>query len=134
MLKVTQLEFLVRGMPECMLLFLAAYAIKKSPINKKKYFISVIIMAVTVYFIRLLPISYGVHTILSLFLFIILSVYINKIDLTTSIKAGIITFIIQIISEIINVGVIKFVLNKNINDIFSHPTLKILYGVPSTLI
>ena len=134
MIKLTIFEFFIRGIPESILFIFTAYAISKTTINYKKCLLSGIILAVIGFVTRYLPINYGVHTILNLFAFIILSYNINKIDLVKAIKAGAISMFLQSLCELINIGIIQFLFKQDMDYILSVPKLKTLYGIPSLLI
>ena len=134
MLKLSWLEFFVRAIPEAFLLVFSTYALSKTFINKKKYLISSIFVAIIGSIIRILPINFGVHTIIFLIMFIAVAVSINKIDITKSIKASIMAIILQFICEGINVFIIQFVFGLDINVIFKNPSLKTLYGIPSLIL
>ncbi|EQB88606.1 hypothetical protein J2Z44_003494 [Clostridium punense] len=132
--KLTFIEFFFRGLPESFLFILAAYAFSKTSLNHKNYIFSSIILAIAGFITRALPIHYGVHIILNLFIFIILAHNVNKIDLVKSITIAIITVVIQCISELINIIIIQFVFKQDLNYVLSIPKLKILYGMPSLFI
>lgn len=134
MLKLTWVEFFARDIPEAFLFIFAAYAFSKNAINIKKYLLSSVLLAVMVYFIRLLPIQYGVNTILSIIVIIVIIVNINQIDTIKSIKAVVITVILEFICEGINIFIIQSILKLNMNYIFNNAVLKILYGIPSLLL
>ena len=134
MLKITLLEFFVRGLPEAFLIIFAAYAFSKNAVNMKKYLLSSGLLAIMVYLIRLLPIQFGVNTILSIIVIIVITVNINRIDIIKSIKAVVIAVILELVCEGINVFIIQDIIRADINYIFSDPTLKILYGIPSLII
>lgn len=134
MLKVTPMEFFVRGIPEAFLFFFAVYAFSKIFINIKRYIISSVLYGVMVYIVRFFPIHYGVHTIINVFIIIILAVNINKIDLIEAIRSAIMIIILQFICEGINVLIIQYVFKVDISYVFNDPALKILYGIPAVLI
>lgn len=134
MLKISFLEFLLRGLPEAFLLIFAIYTFTKSFLQKKSFLFSSLLLGVLVYLIRFLPIHYGVHTLIVIIAMITLSTYINKIDIIKSIKASIVAIILEFFSEGINVFIIQFVFKKDMNLIFSSPLQKTLYGLPSLLI
>ncbi len=133
MLKVTFLELLVRGLPEAFIMILATYTLANKKVEKKEYLISSLIMALLMYLFRMLPISYGVHTILNIFLLIFLTFSINKIDLMISIKSSILILMILFICEGLNILFIQFVLHKNLKVVFGNPISKIILGIPSTI-
>lgn len=134
MLATSCLEFLVRAIPETFLFIFAVYAFSNTRLDIKKYLLSSVLMCILGFGIRLLPIHYGVHTILVLIFIIILTININKIDTIKTIQAGIITVILQFICEAINVLIIQYVFVVQVDRVFNNPNLKILYGIPSTLI
>jgi hypothetical protein len=134
MLKISMFEFLVRGLPEAFLFVFAAYAISKTKIDYKRYLLASSLLALVVYLIRFLPIQYGVNTILNLLVIIVLMTTINKLDMITAIRTGIIIAIIEYICEGINVLIIQVIFKIDMNYIFSNPELKVLYGLPSLAI
>jgi len=134
MSKLTLLEIFVRGVPEAFLFVVAVYAFSKKAIDVKRYLLSCVVLSITGYVIRLLPIHYGANIMLNLILFIVVTVNLNKIDIIKAIQANITAMILEFICEGINVMIIQFVFNANIKYIFNDPTMKIVYGIPSLLI
>ena len=134
MLKLTLLEVFFRGLPEGLVAIFAVYAFSKTVLNIKRYLLSSIIFITAVYLIRLLPIQYGVHAILNIIVIIVLTVNINKISIIKSIKASIMTVILEFICEGINVFIIQHIFKVDIVYLLSESSLKILYGIPSLLI
>lgn len=134
MIKLTPFEFFFRGIPESILFIVVAYTFAKMHVNLRKCLISGIILAILGFVTRYLPVHYGVHTILNLFAFIILTYNINKIDLIKAITAGVCSVLLQLICELINIVIIQFVFRQDLNYILSVPKLKTLYGMPSLFI
>lgn len=134
MLRISWFEFIVRGIPEEFLFVLAVYTFSKTGINLKKYLLSGTIFWILASSIRLLPIQYGINTILSLIALIILVSYINKIDVVKAIRAGLITLIMEFVFEGINLLIIQFILKVDLNVMMNNPILKTLYGLPSIIL
>lgn len=134
MLKLTLLDIFLRGLPEEFLIIFAVYAFSKTAVNIKRYIISSLIFTIAIYFIRLLPIQYGVHIIISIIVIIVLTVNINKISIIKSIQACIMTVILEFICEGINMFIIQHVFKVDIVYMLTDPSLKILYGIPSLVI
>ena len=134
MLEVSLLELIIRGIPENLMFFMAAYAITKNTIQVKRYLFSSLLCAVIVYLIKLFPINNVAGFILNLIIFIVLAVIINKFDIIQSIKAIIIITLVEFISEGINIFVVQFILKKDLNYIMSDPIRKTMYFIPSLLI
>jgi len=134
MLKLTLLEFFLRGLPEGFLVIFAVYAFSNTAINIKKYILTSIIYVIAVCLIRLLPIQYGVHSILNIIVMIVLTVNVNKIGTIKAIQASIMAVILEFICEGINVFIIQYIFKVDIKYILTNLSLKILYGIPSLLI
>lgn len=134
MLKLLPIEFFLRLIPESFILILAAYAFSCKKPEKKLFCISSILLSVATYLIRLLPIHFGVHTIILIVIYVLISVNINKIDIIKSISAGLISSIILFLCEWINVLILTKILKLDIDFIFKPPVSKILYSLPSLVL
>lgn len=134
MLQISFPEFIIRGIPEGLIFFIAVYAFTKNVIQIKRYLLSSILYSVMVYLIRFLPIQNGADFILNLIVLIVLTVIVNKFDIIKAIKAGIIIMLLEFISEGVNIFIIQFILKKDLNAAFKDPMLKIIYTSPSLLI
>ncbi|MBU3109557.1 hypothetical protein [Clostridium gasigenes] len=133
MLKLEPIEFLFRALPESFLFILAIYSFSKTKINKNRYITSSIICGLAAFLIRMLPISYGVHTILDMGVAMLLGVIIDKVDVEKAIKSMLIVVIIEFIFEGVNILIIQNIFKADTNEVFSNPVLKTLYGIPSLI-
>ena len=134
MLKLEPIEILLRGIPEGFLYILGVYIFSKIKINRNKYITSSLITSVVICCIRFLPIDYGVHTILSILFIIFFSILYNKIDSIKATRATIITFIIQFLSEGINMLVLTSIPNLDLDYLFSNAVTKNFLGIPSLIV
>lgn len=134
MLRLHPIEFLLRAIPEGFLFVLAVYIFSKTKIDKNKYIICSVIFAISMFIIRLLPINYGVHTILSLMLLVLLTTTYNKIDVIKAMKSVLIVVLIQFLIEGINVLILTLIPSININNLFKDPITKTLVGLPSLIV
>lgn len=131
MLKLQPIEFFFRAIPEGFLFVLAVYIFSKTAIDKRKYMICSGIFAIIMFMIRLLPIEYGIHTILSLILLVVLTTMYNKIDTMKAMKSVLIIVLMQFIIEGINILILNLIPNINIDSLFKDPISKTLLGMPS---
>lgn len=127
-------ELFLRLIPEALLYIFSLYVFSRTEINIKRFMVSSVFFGIIVYLIRLLPIQYGVHTILGLIVLIIIGVQVNKIDIVKSIQASIIGVIIGLISETINILIIQYIFKMDLNYVFNDYKLKVFMGIPSILI
>lgn len=134
MLYETIVTTFFRGIPEAFMHMFAIYAFSGIDIDKNKYIKSSMILSLLLVFIRALPISYGIHTILVVMSIIGLAVLINKVSVVFAISTTIIDLIIQFIAEGINIILIERVFNRNLSEIMSRLETKMIYGIPSLII
>lgn len=111
MLKLSIVEFVARATPEAFLLIFAVYTFSNTKMNKN-YLLSSFLMLIMIFIIRSLPISYGIHTILSIMVLILLSYIINRIDVIRAVKSTIVTIILQLICEGTNIFIIQYILKR----------------------
>lgn len=133
MLRLTAFEFIVRVIPEAFVLIFAMAALSNTKLNVKRYIISSLLLGICEYGIRMLPINYGVPTILDIFIMIILMWSINKADVILAIKSSLITTIVLFISEGLNMIILNFIFKDRLEAIMINPTLKEIYGLPSLI-
>lgn len=133
MLEIQPIEFFLRAIPEGFIYLLGAYVYSGTKIDKERYIIASLTASILIYSSRFLPVVFGVHTILSILFLAILSIFYNKIDLLGAIKATIISFIIQYLSEAINVILLEIFLS-NYSELLQDPVKKSILGIPSLVI
>ncbi|OFI01556.1 hypothetical protein CLOACE_20730 [Clostridium acetireducens DSM 10703] len=133
MIELSIQEFFFRTILESFLLILAAYLLSYKSINKKLCFISAILLSLTVYLVRMLPIYYGVHTIINIMIYILLLVSINKITIIKAIPISLGISVILSMCEFINFIVIERLLKIKVS-LINNSTIKILCFMPSLLL
>lgn len=133
MLQTTFLEFLLRGIPEAILLVLSSYIFIKKKIMIIEFIKVTSILAFIAYGVRFLPINYGVHTILNVFAFLALSIIIMNNNYLAAMKNAIFIFVTQSVCEAINLLFVKSIFDIDMHTLFNDSRLKLVYGIPSTV-
>ena len=129
MLKLTWIEFFLRLIPETFILICGIHVISRKSFDIPKYIFSSIVMAILSFFIRWLPIYFGVHMIINIILSISIMVIIN-IPVIKAIYSTLLMFFILSLSEFLNMIALSL-LNINIESLSTF--LKCLVGVPSLI-
>lgn len=132
MLRLTGLEFFLRLIPESCLFILGAYVLAHTKIEKKPYFVSSILLAIGGYLVRMLPIHFGVHSILVIVLYVLLTTSLNKIPIAKAISSSMLWTIALSACESLNAFVLSF-LKFNMQIILNNPLKKVLYFMPSLI-
>ncbi|WP_251861163.1 hypothetical protein [Clostridium sp. Marseille-Q2269] len=131
MLKIGITELLIRTLPECFLIIFITQAFSNIKINKSKYLITSVLLSIIIYSIRLLPIHFGVHTILNIIVIILISTLINDITPIKAITYSLILMSSLALSEALNLYFIYKMFATNIEAILNDPLKKCIYLMPS---
>ena len=134
MFEMSLLFLIGRVIPESLLFAWAFYTLSQTKMHLKRCFLSVIIMVILSFGINLLPIHYGVHTLLTMVGLVITNIVINKISTIKLITVTFGTIIIEFICEIIDLLTLQYFFNIDTEYISSNAQLKILYGLPSLVL
>ncbi|MBF8984045.1 hypothetical protein IZY60_10900 [Lutibacter sp. B2] len=134
MLKIPLILFFIRVIPESILLILFNYIISNEKIDKKRILFSGILLGISSYIIRLLPIHFGVHTMIILMTCIFLTSKVNQINIISSIQASIISFIVLFTCDWIFALFYTNILNISFYDLFKHPIKSVAYSIPSLVL
>lgn len=132
MFKLHWIEIFLRLIPEMLLIIWGIYVIARKSINMKIYILSSIIMALVTFFVRMLPIYFGVHTFIIIIL-TICAMVITGIPIIKAIYGTLLMFLILTLSEFLNVAILNL-LNINTGIEFANATIKSVLGSPSLII
>lgn len=127
-------ELVLRTVPEGLILILAAYVFSKIKTDKNKILVSGIILGITTYLVRLLPVDFGVHTIIIIVANIILLVNINKINLFNAISSALLSMFTLVICDLANFYFIENILKISFDSLTSSILIKTLWGLPSLIL
>lgn len=132
MLGVSWIELFLRGIPEMLLMIWGIHVIARKSFDIKKCVSLSIIMSIVIFFIRKLPIYFGIHTIIMIILIIGIMVAVG-IPIITSIYGTLFMSLLFSLSEFLNMLLLKlFYTNINVNSMSS--IKKSLFGIPSLMI
>ncbi|AWI04569.1 hypothetical protein [Clostridium drakei] len=132
MLKLTWIEFFLRTIPEIFILIWGIHVISRKSFNIPKYVLSSIIISILTFFVRWLPIYFGVHMILNIILTISIMIIIG-IPLIKAIYSTLIMFFVLCLSECLNLIILNL-LNIDTNLQLLEPVEKCVLALPSLII
>ncbi|MCS4471540.1 hypothetical protein JQ038_19065 [Clostridium botulinum] len=90
-----------------------------------------LLSAVEIYWVRMLPIHFGVHIGINIIFLILLSANIGKISIKDAISYNMVMMIILSTSEFIGIFVLYNVFKINMSLIKPRSLIKIIYFIPS---
>ncbi|GIM27335.1 hypothetical protein CPJCM30710_00010 [Clostridium polyendosporum] len=133
MLKLTLFEFFLRIIPESILSVLAIYIFSFNRIKIKPLFMSSIFFAITTYLVRMLPIHFGIHTIIMTVIYSLIIIFINKISIAKSISSVLLVAIFLSICELVNMIILNL-LKIDMQLEFRDSIMKVVYTTPSLVL
>ena len=98
--------FLLKGIPEGCLVAWGMHILTDTKLEKKKFLLLSMIISLTTYLIRFLPITLGINTFLSLFVMMISYQFLYRVELskmTRVVAAAVGVLVMTAISEMLNV-------------------------------
>lgn len=134
MTKIPLTLLIIQGYPESVALIYLAYSVAGVKWETKRILWMALLYIATVFVIRSLPISFGIHGII---LIIVLTIYLNligKIDQLKALKASLISFAFLSIVEALVFKIIISITGISFEIIASNIYIRILSGYPPTFI
>ncbi|WP_236897403.1 hypothetical protein [Clostridium beijerinckii] len=132
MFKLTCIDFFFRTIPETFILIYGIHTISQKSINIHKYILSGLILSILIFFIRELPIYFGVHTEFSMVATMFTMLFVD-IPLILNIQSTFLIYLMLSLSEFVNMLLLnKAQVNTDISIL--EPLIRCLYGIPSLII
>lgn len=133
-MKIPFLALLFQGIPEQIAVVALAFVIAKIPLEWKKIVPIGAALAVSSYFLRLLPITFGVHTIIIMGLLFLLLFKFGRSNINASLIASMLSFLTLILVETLCVSILMPVFEITSEVLFTDTTVRILISWPQVLI
>lgn len=133
MLQQPLYSLFIRMIPESFFILLSICLLTNSKVNYKNIVIASILGGTGIYLTRLMPIHFGVHTILGSVIYILLSNKFNTIKTHKAIMGTLISIILLFISDILLIPLYK-ILNLPIELLMGKSLLSVLATLPSLIL
>ncbi|ATW24585.1 hypothetical protein [Candidatus Formimonas warabiya] len=133
-MKLTLWGLLFQGIPECIALVTLVFVIAKARIDWKKIVLLGVLIGCVFYVLRMLPITFGIHTIVGIGLLIFLLTFLEKIDLVRAIIAVLLGNAFLILAETVCFWGINVIFHLPWDEISNNQFLMTLTGIPQILL
>ncbi|MGI6451196.1 MAG: hypothetical protein ACOX3R_13325 [Desulfitobacteriia bacterium] len=133
-MKIPFLAFIFQGIPESIAMVTLAFVIARIPLQWKKIVFIGLIIATTSYVLRLLPITFGIHTVLLIVLFFILLLWLGSNNVNTVLIACLISNLATIISETLCLGLLMPLFGLTFDMLYENTLLRILMTLPQVIV
>lgn len=130
-MQLTWIDFFLKLIPESYIFFWGISIISNKVISKKIHIIYCILLSIAIYVVRLLPIHFGVHTIINN-IFTICLLIIAEFSINTAIRNTLLMTLLLLMGESFNIFLLK-IFNINIEIQSEMPGAVSLLFLPSLL-
>ena len=127
-------RFIFLGIPETIALVTLVFVIAKAKINWKKIIFLGVLLTCTAYLLRLIPITFGVHTLVNIGLLIFLMTYLEKVDLIRSIISVLIGYFCLIVIEAVTHMATLPIFNLSVEQVINNEFLLTVSGIPQVIL
>jgi hypothetical protein len=111
-LEIVIFEFLLGYALQGFAIVLGVFVFNRQKIVLKSYLFASVLVIIISYLVRLLPISFGVHTILNVLFLFLVCIIVLKMSAYTTIRAALLVTMILLICEMADVAVMIRILGK----------------------
>lgn len=133
-LQMSLFSLVFQGIPEQIAVAALAFVIARAELDWKKIGLVGVILAVIAYIVRLLPVTFGVHTVVLIMLLFLLVNKFGQVNLVLSIVSAIISFFVLVIVETV-IHLAFFTLAKlPVEAVLNNDILNALIGLPQILL
>ncbi|MDD4699805.1 MAG: hypothetical protein PHV07_06045 [Oscillospiraceae bacterium] len=122
-------------LPQTLANVISIYAFNKKKINDKNFWIAIIVSLSAIFCIRLLPISFGIPTVLCMVVLILFGVYLLKFSIYKTTLGVLFIFVVSALLELVTFKVITLIFGKgSLIDILDNGFTNALAGFPSSIL
>lgn len=133
-MKIPLIALILQGIPETIAVATLAFVIARIPLEWKKLVLIGVILAFTSYVLRLFPITFGIHTILSIGLLFILLIKLGRSNINTALISSLLSYLAIIITETVCVSILMPLFGVTSDVLFTNTKVRILISYPQVLV
>lgn len=124
------MRWLLQGVPECLAIATFSWMLLGRQFNARKILSIGLLQALAAYFVRLLPVSFGIHTLILVFSLAALLVYFSSGSYSRVLSVSLVTFVVLGLLELVIFALSSSLFNLTAEAILADPLLSVLMGLP----
>lgn len=134
-IRIIVFEFLLGYGLQSFAIIFGIYVFNKQKIIFKNYILASVLATFLSYLVRLLPISFGVHTILDIIFLFLIGIIVLKMPAYPTIRSVLLVIVLLIICEMLNYVIMINLLGKEkFNSIMLNPLEKVILGFLASIL
>lgn len=134
MINIPFIALIFQGIPEEIAVVTLAFVIARVSLRWSLIILIGAVLGVTAYLVRLLPIPFGVHTIVLLILLFLSLLILGKADPSSSLLASFLSYLALAVTEFLCLSLIMPICGVTPRTLLIDPVKRILLGEPSVLL
>lgn len=128
------IALIFQGIPEQIAVATLAFVISGIPLKWKKIILIGISLAFISYGVRLFPIPFGTHTLLLIIVLFLALTLLSKGDLSLSLIASLISFLLLVIFELVGVSLLMRIMGMTPETLFASTLRRTMVGESNVLL
>ncbi len=133
-MKIPLLALLFQGIPEQIAVITLALILARTRLEWKKIVLLSIILAFTAYFVRMFPITFGIHTIILIGLLFVFLIQLFQTSVIVALKSSLISMLILIIVEYVSFTILTNLFRISFDTCLTNVPIRILLGMPQVFV
>jgi len=133
-MKISLVSLIFQGIPESIALVVLAFFVAKAKVKWPMAILLGGILAVSAFFIRMLPVTFGLHTIVNIVLLLLFVTYFGRVNLISATVAVFLSFFILVFVETVIHYAMYSILNLSFEEISKNQVLMIISGIPQIVL
>lgn len=133
-MQLSLFSLIFQGIPEQIGVITLAFVLAKAELKVNQLCLFGSILALSAFLIRMLPITFGLHTIVLICLLVFFVTNYSKANLTTAIMSALISFILLMVFETSTHLVVIKVIKIPMETILDNQIIRILTGIPQVVL
>ena len=133
--KIILFEYVLGYMIQGFTVVLGIYALNRQKINLKNYIFTSVFITITSCLVKLLPINFGIHSILNMVILFLICTLILKMHAFNTMRSAIIMTIMLMVIEMIYVTVMRLIIGeKQLEYLMLNLDERTIFILPITII
>lgn len=133
-MEIPLIALILQGIPEQIALVTLTFVLARVRLEWKNIVMFGILLAFTAYVLRLLPITFGIHTIIIMGMLFVFSIHFYQAPLLTSLKASLLGMLVLIIVEFVCFTLLTNLFGISFKTYLTDVTIRILLGLPQVFL
>lgn len=114
---------------------LGVYAFNRKKIDVKRYIFTSILVSIISSLVRLLPINFGIHTILNMIFLFLISILMLKMPAFNIMRSALLATLLLLVIEVVDVALMILIFgNEQFESMMVNAVNKAILGLPCTIV